>query len=75
MSALGERGRIAVAIDAADTAWRVTVDIRESEFALVEANVRRPLRQTLALLAARIHDVDLELGSGRRVLTVPRAQV
>ena len=75
LSALGERGRIAVAIDAADTAWRVTVDIRESEFALVEANVRRPLRQTLALLAARIHDVDLELGSGRRVLTVPRAQV
>lgn len=74
LSALSERGRIAVAIDEADNAWRVTVEIRESEFALAEANVRRPLRQTLALLAARIHDVDLEMVSGRRVLTVPRAQ-
>ncbi len=70
---LTDRGRIVVSIEeAGEAAWRIAVEIREAEFAPVEVHVRRPLRQTLALLAARVHDIELDVAPGRRILTVPR---
>jgi len=74
VAVLTDRGHVDVSVgEAGGRALRIDVAIREQEFAPVEVHVRRPLRQTLALLVARVHDVELDISPGHRVLTVLRS--
>jgi len=73
MSALTEDGSLDIAVEAADdTHWRLRIDILEPDGMHADLSVRRPLRQTLALLAAREHAITLEIAPDQRALLLPR---
>jgi len=73
MSALTEDGTLDIAVESADdTHWRVRVDIVEPDGMHGELTARRPLRQTLALVAARVHTIQLEIARDHRAVLLPR---
>jgi len=74
MSALTEDGSLDVAVEAADdTHWRVRIDLREPDGTHGDMSSRRPLRQTLALMAARVHAIPIDILPDHRAVVLPRA--
>ncbi|MCC7548870.1 MAG: hypothetical protein IT532_13975 [Burkholderiales bacterium] len=73
LTGLSERGRLQVGVEEADAGQcRLRVDVLEPGTDRLEAHARRPLRQTLALLAARAHGLDLDITVGHSTLIFSR---
>ena len=73
MSALSEEGTLGIAVEASDDMhWRVRIDILEPGGMRGTLTARRPLRQSLALIAAHVHAIPLEIEPAHRAILVPR---
>jgi signal transduction histidine kinase len=73
MSALTEDGSLNIAVESADdTHWRVRIGIVEPDGMHGDLTARPPLRQALAMVAARLHEIPLEIGADQRTLLLPR---
>jgi len=74
LASLSDQGKVVVSCDEPGaTALRIHMHTRDVEGEPVEAHARRPLRQTLALLAARTHGVELRIAPGRLEFLLPLA--
>ncbi len=74
LAALSERGHVDVLVDEADARrWRIRIEMQEPDGMPADAHARRPLRQTLAILSARIHEVELVVTPGQRELLLPNS--
>jgi len=73
MSALTEDGSLDIAVEAVDDMhWRVRIDLLEPGGTHGAVTSRRPLRQTLALIAARVHAIPLQIAPDHRLVVLPR---
>jgi hypothetical protein len=73
MSALTEDGSLDIAVESADdTHWRVRIGIVEPDGVQGDRTARPPLRQALAMVAARVHAIPLEIVHDHRAVLLPR---